>query len=156
MEDFEKRDHQPSLEEENKRQQKYWKKNYIWTIAVLVVVLIIGLFRSSGPVLTPGETQLTVQQEGYAIAVDYADVISLALLHDCSYGSCIDGTGEGRYYYGRWENAAWGEYDLCVDSKVDCCLVIGTASGTTVLNYNSEKETEQLYELLRQSCEHIA
>lgn len=155
MEDFEKRDHQPDLEEESKRQQKYWKKNYIWTIAVVVVVLIIGLFRGNGPVLTPGEDQLTVQQDGYVITVGYADVTSLSLLYGCDYGNCLDGTSAGRYYYGRWENETWGEYDLCVDSKVDCCLVIGIATGTTVLNYNSEKETEQLYELLCQYCDVI-
>lgn len=157
MEENEKRDRQPTLDEELKRQKRYWKRDLICSLVVIAVVLVVSLFRGNAPVISPGESQLTVQApDGQVFSVAYADVTAASLLTGSSYGSCLEGKGTGRYLYGRWENEAWGEYDLCVYAKVPACLVIESGSaGTLVVNSNSEAETQQLFELLKTRCENL-
>lgn len=153
MEENERRERQPRLAEESARQQKYWRKNYLWTIAILAVFLVVSFFRGGGPSLSLGEDRLTMQTpDDQVYEVRYEDVTTVSLLYGANYGTCLEGKGEGRYLYGRWENAAWGEYDLCVTSKIDCCLLIETEKGTLAINYSSEEETEQLCELLESYC----
>ena len=153
-EEYERKDRQPKLDEELKRQKRYWKRDLICSLAVVVIVFVVGFFRGNVPVLSPGETQLTVQApDGQVYCIDYTDVTAVSLLSGCSYGTCREGKDAGKYFYGRWENEAWGEYDLCVYAKVPCCLVIASGSADTlVVNGSSEEETEQLGELLESYC----
>lgn len=155
MEENEKRDRQPTLDEELKRQRRYWKRDLICSLVVVAVVLVISLFRGSAPVISPGEFQLTVQApDGQISYADYAEVTAVSLLDTADYGTCLEGESTGRYFYGSWENEAWGEYDLCVYAKVPVCLVIESGSaGTLVVNCSSAEETEQLFELLQTCCE---
>lgn len=154
MEENEKRDRQPTLDEELKRQKRYWKRDLICSLVVVAVVLVISLFRGNAPVISPGETQLTVQApDGQVSYADYAEVTAVSLLDGADYGTCLEGESTGRYLYGSWESAAWGRYTLCVYAKVPACLVIESGSaGTLVVNCSSEEETNQLYELLQTCC----
>lgn len=60
-EEFEKKSRQPDLQQESDRQNRYWKKNYLWTLLVLAVVVAIGLFQgASGFTVAPGDDALVI------------------------------------------------------------------------------------------------
>ena len=43
------------------------------------------------------------------------------------------------------ENDSWGQYNLCIDPRIETCIAIETSNGFFVLNYENEESTQQLY-----------
>ncbi|NLU24917.1 MAG: hypothetical protein GXW99_09495 [Clostridiales bacterium] len=139
--------------EQASKEKKYWRKNYLWSLAVLAVLAVYFLFFNPGVTIEPGTDGLKASaphQE--TVAVSYADVESLILTSQPDYGVCLSGADKGSHRYGQWQNEAWGDYRLFAYRKVDACIVIKTADLTLVVNGASEQETESFYQMLRESC----
>lgn len=152
-EEMGKKERQPDLQQEAERQNRYWKKNYLWTIAILAVVIVVGLFRESGFVVTPGDDALVITMpEGESIVVPYGDVESVAMEERPDYGECLQGSDSGKTLYGTWKNDLWGEYTLCVGEENEDCVVLAADGKTVVFSGNSDAETEQLYQYLLEQC----
>lgn len=96
-EEFEKKSRQPDLQQESDRQNRYWKKNYLWTLLVLAVVVAIGLFQgASGFTVAPGDDALVITMpEGEAVVVPYEDVESVTMEEAPDYGECLQGSSSG-------------------------------------------------------------
>lgn len=135
------------------KERKYWKKNYLWSLAVLAVVAAYFFFFNPGIRVQPGTDGLTVSApKSESVTVAYADVTSLTLVSQPDYGVGKPGGHTGGCLYGQWENDAWGSYQLYVNKKVPLCVVIRTDKTVVSVNESSEQETRALWDMLRQSC----
>lgn len=87
-------------------------------------------------------------RSGYSLAVVYDEITAIEYREEMDYGTSIDGVQDSKEKSGLWENSDLGQYLLCVNAKVTPCLVIQTREQTMVINYESKKSTQALYDAL--------
>lgn len=130
-------------------------KNVAFPLLLIVAVLIYSFSGSSiGISLDFGEDALHISAADLDWALSYDQISSLALTDLPDVGQLKEGIQQKRLQCGSWENETWGEYTLCIDPRVDRCIVLTMDSGDTyVINYENSNSTEQLHtmfsELLR-------
>lgn len=125
----------------------FWKTIVIWIIVIAILSMVMQPHRT---VSTEGfDGRLEVQSNsGYTIDIDYENVEKIELRENLDYGRMLDGTDQSKEKSGLWENEEFGEYRLCVNAKIDLCIALETPSGVFVVNYESAKSTESLYEAI--------
>lgn len=96
---------------------------------------------------------LVTGRSGYALTVEYKKLTGLEYRETMDYGSLLEGTDDQLERSGRWENAELGEYILCVNPKIEPCILARTEEGTMVFNFESGKATEALYTALTEQME---
>lgn len=120
------------------------------------ILVVVALFVAFG--FRADRAGVRIAIEGDDFVIRYADqfetrfskrnVQSVNLAEDLDYGSAVDAVSEEKYLVGAWENGEYGRYDLAVKKSVDACIVVRTAEGVTVYNYDNKKQTEAAYDAL--------
>ena len=134
-------------------------KNTIFMILVLVVFLI-GTWVLGGTDTTPdfGDDALTVSgPQKFSFTVDYDQIADLELVELTDPGALISGGENRSYYWGSWENDAWGAYTLCAAKKIDTAILLTTRDGEyLVFNYQDGDTTQSMLQMFRELLEHRA
>lgn len=139
-----------TLQEEMARDQKYWKKNLLWTLFLLAGVFLWGFLSGPGLSVVPGATELTLTtHNGQTAAVAYSSITEAELLEAPVFGTVLEGTEQKNGKSGIWEHPQWGSYTLCVYNSCPSALRILTEEGCYVVNLASRQETDQLYQLIQ-------
>ena len=137
-----------TVEEEMSREQKFWKRNQLWTVLVAMVVLF-GLLGGNSLSVAPGAEELTlIMHDDSAQTIRYDAIAELELLEDADYGVMHQGKDTRQGKSGTWEHPQWGSYTLCVYASCDSAVRILTEDNCYVVNLPSEGETAQLYQLV--------
>lgn len=128
------------------------KINLILTI-ILFAIIFLFLWKddSKSVLLDFQDTALTLNapaDDAFSVTIPYAGIQSVDLISELAFGRCTDGVDLEDRKNGSWENSAYGDYTLCVYANVPVYIVLHTAQGVTVFNYESESTTQQLYEAL--------
>ena len=130
-----------------KRRYSVWHTTLIW----LVVIVVMGFFlrpNRAVQVQVDDEGLVLTSASGYTINVRYDEIGGAEYREDFDYGSPIDGTDDNQEKSGLWENSELGRYRMCVNAKVAPCIVLTTDEGVLVINYESAKSTQSLYNAL--------
>lgn len=122
---------------------------------VLIFLAALLLFRQ----FTPPSANLSLEGEALSVSdgdtvdvsLPFAGIRSVSLIESLERGEMVDGTSTRRIARGIWKNEAYGEYTLCVNEKIGCCLVVQTGSRTLVYNYESAETTRGIYDMLLQA-----
>ena len=134
-----------TVEEEMSREQKFWKKNHLWTLLVLAGVVLWSLISGPGLSVAPGSDVLTLtDHNGKALSLDYSSITEVQLLEDVEYGTLLEGADQRSGKSGTWEHSQWGRYTLCVYASCPSAVRILTEDGCYVVNLASEGDTQQL------------
>ena len=137
-----------TLQEEMVRQQKYWKKNHIWTVLILLAVLIYTVIAGPAITVAADREHLKLDMPNHAVVLPYDSITAASLEKSVDYGVCSVGKDARQYKCGTWENEAWGSYTLCVYTAAEQCVVLETTTGRYVVNMASDADTERLYEMI--------
>lgn len=125
------------------------QKNTFFILIILAAVLLYVLSGGSvGISLDFGEDSLSIGASGYDWVLPYEQITSLELIPLSDKGALIEGTEKSRLCCGIWRNEVWGEYTLCIEPKVEQCIVVTLQDGDKfVLNYESGEATGQLHQM---------
>ena len=127
-------------------------RNIIFIILIFAAATLYYILRPASPSgLSFGDEAMTIAaagEEPYVIEVPYDGITGLEQVEDLDLGRCLVGAGTGKCLYGLWENDAFGRYRLCVWTGITAYVVLDTAEGTVVCNYESDAATGSLYDAL--------
>lgn len=125
-------------------------RNIIFIIIVVVIATVFSLVNHSTPVTYDfGEDSFTLtgdKEAPYSVTVRYEGVRSIDQVSGLDLGTPLDGGDTGKCQYGVWQNDAYGEYRLCAWSKVTEYIVLDTAGGIIVCNFEDNASTKGLYD----------
>ncbi len=125
-------------------------KNFLILCAVLAAFTLLTMLRGDFSV-TPRfeETGLTVigpKRFSYTVPYDQIASVELVTLDDA--GTMLSGGESRSFYWGSWENEAWGRYTLCASRKFDTAiLVTARDGGRLVFNYEGEDTTVSMLQM---------
>lgn len=125
------------------------QKNLTFIILILAIVLFYTFSGGSvGVSLDFGEEYLTLSAADYDWRIPYDQIKSLELTSLPDAGSLIDGIEKRTLRCGIWKNKIWDDYILCIDPRIDPCIIVTMTSGDIyVLNYENSDSTGQLYKM---------
>ncbi len=125
------------------------QKNIFFIFLILALVLFyIFTGGSVGVSLDFGEESLTLSASDYDWTIPYDQIASLELTELPDTGTVIDGIEKRTLCCGTRENDTWGKYILCVNPKIDQCIVVTLNTGNIyVLNYENTDSTDQLHQM---------
>lgn len=129
------------------KKMSVWKNMILW----LIVIAAFAFFMQPHDTvsLESFDETLKIQGEsGYTIDLVYDEIQNVELIENLDYGVMIKGVDENKEKSGIWKNDEFGEYQLCVNAKIDSCIVLHIENGIQVVNYESNKSTESLYEAI--------
>ena len=131
------------------KQQK--ARNTFLTLLIPILILLYIFFGGSvGISLDFGEEALAISAEKQDWSLPYDQIISLELADAADFGVPLSSTEKRTLHYGSYENDSWGQYNHCIDPRIETCIVIETTNGFFILNYENEESTQQLYIMFTQ------
>jgi len=131
------------------REQRFWKRNNLWTVLLLAAVLIFSLFSGPGLSVVPGASELKLtMHDGNTTVISYDSITDVELLEQPDYGTKLAGKEDNRGKSGSWEHSEWGVYTLCVYSSSDSAVRIVAGDLSYVVSLGSSDETAQLYGII--------
>lgn len=138
-------------QEEVKKAKEYQKR---WMLTCLVIILAVvmvpslSLFRdASQNAMAWSSDKLTVTNpDGTTTELPFDTVTSVTLLEGIAPGQRVSGGIEDRCRYGVWETEAFGQCQFLTNITVDRCILIETENIPWVINFESEENTQALYE----------
>lgn len=126
------------------------KKAVVLAVALSAVIVIGSFaFAFSGSVdATVGDTQLSVDSEGVAERISYADITSVEIVDGFDRGA---GSGFNGFVVkaGRYTNDPLGSYTLASYRNIDKMIIVKHAGGTLAFNQSSDAATQALYDSLK-------
>jgi len=129
-------------------------KRIIKTSAVFLVLLLIFVFSVMfvGDLeFTFGETALTIEADWYADAtLSYEGIGAVELRQGNVSGTRVGGFASGRLLLGFFQNEEFGTYTRYTYAQPDSCVVIAVRGQTWVLSAETQEETLQIYETLKE------
>ncbi|MGM9607181.1 MAG: PH domain-containing protein [Oscillospiraceae bacterium] len=132
-------------------------KNTIFLVLVLVV-FTVGSWAVGGTSISPdfGDDALTFSgPQKFSFTVDYDQIADLELVELTDPGTMLSGGENRSYYWGSWENEAWGTYTLCAAKKIDTAILLTTRDGEyLVFNYQDGDTTQSMLQMFRDLLEH--
>lgn len=135
------------------KRQNIWSVHRCEIIAALVVIVLFSIFagqrKSDGVEFDFEQAQLIITgPEGASapVAVDYTLIRSISLRSDLKLGISENGVDSSAFQFGTWRNGEFGQYTLCAYTKLPEHIVLDTAKGIVVFNYQDSDATAHLYE----------
>lgn len=127
-------------------------RNIIFIILIFVAATLYYVLHPSSPSgLSFGDDAMTVTVAGdepYVLEVPYDGIRDLERASGLDLGRCLEGGDTEKCRYGLWENETFGQYRLCAWAGITEYVVLDTADGTVVCNYESDEATGSLYDAL--------
>lgn len=126
-------------------------KTVIYIVLWIAVLAVLSLFMKPAKITSCAAQQgniLVTGRSGYELPIIYEEVTAIEYRGELDYGALIDGVDDGKEKSGQWENAELGQYLLCVNAKVNPCIILRTREQTMVINYESQQSTQALYDAL--------
>ena len=125
------------------------RRNSLFLLVILAMVLFYTFSGNSiGIQLDFGEEALTVSAMDRDWSLPYDSITSLELTTLPDPGTMTEGIEKRTLQCGTWENETFGGYTLCIDPRIDTCIVITMEnSHIFVLNYENSGSTEQLHNM---------
>lgn len=122
---------------------------------ILIILAILLLFWR----FTPPSAHLSLEGKALSVAdgdtvdvsIPFAKIRTISLIGTLERGEMVRGTSTRHIARGIWKNDAYGEYTLCINERINCCLVIQTDNQTLVYNYESSETTQGIYNMLVQA-----
>lgn len=138
-----------SVREEMFREQTFWKRNFLWSVLLIVAVLVFSLFRGSGLSVAPAASELMLTlHDGSAVAIPYGQITEAELLEQPEFGTMLEGKDDLRGKSGHWEHPEWGTYTLCVYRSSDKVVRLVAGGQIYAVSLASAADTEQLYGII--------
>ena len=130
---------------------KFWqtisKKDFIFGIIILILVVIISFKPSNKVRFSFGEDSVDINTTRYTMNIPYHMIDSATLVQKPDMGQKVDGFTDDIIATGIWTNEAWGEYTACIEVATDNCIVIGLTDGRSfVVSRRDNEETKRVYE----------
>ena len=124
-----------------------WKNIIIWLIVLTAMAVFLN--RGSAVGMKSSDRELVVSgNSGASVTIAYADIQTIEMREYLDYGTVVDGVDGKKEKSGTWKNEEFGEYRLCVDAKVNSCIVLYMESEIQVINIESNESTASLYEAI--------
>lgn len=124
------------------------KKDFIFGLIVLALVIIISIARPSKNVKTVYDVDaVDVKSTQYSMNIPYEMVSNLELAELPELGENLDGYNNQVIQTGLWRNEVWGEYHSCLDLACETCMVVHLNDGRIfVISLRNAEETAASYE----------
>lgn len=123
------------------------KKNLLFAIVILLAVTAYTMFGGkSGTGFSLNNDILTIGgPEEYSFSVPCREIAAVSLAEGFDPGLCLTGGSTRKYCWGTWQNAEFGEYELCMLTAIDDCVVVTDTEGKHyVFNLENERTTNDL------------
>ena len=125
------------------------KKDLIFGLIILSLVIIISLKPSNKVRFTFGEDSVDIKTTKFSMNVPYDMIRSAELVDKPDMGTVKDGYTDNIIAYGVWENQAWGEYTACIEVYTDNCITLSLTDGRLfVVSRRDNEETQRIFEEL--------
>ena len=133
---------------------KFWqtisKKDFIFGIIILALVVILSFKPSNKVRFTFGEDSVDIKTTRYTMNIPYHMIDSAELVQKPNMGQKVDGFTDDIIATGIWANEAWGEYTACIEVATDNCIIIGLTDGRSfVVSRRDNEETQKVFEELQ-------
>lgn len=124
------------------------KKDLIFGLIILTLVIVISIFRPSKNVKAVfDETSVDIKSTQFSMNIPYDMVESLELTDLPELGENLDGYNNQVIQTGLWKNDTWGEYQSCLDLACETCIVVRLNDGRIfVISFRNTEETAASYE----------
>ena len=122
---------------------------------ILIILAALFLFWHFTPpsanLSFEGETLSVADGDIVDVSIPFAEIQAISLIGMLERGEMVRGTSTRHIARGIWENDTYGEYTLCINERIDCCLVIQADGQTLVYNYESSETMQGIYSMLVQA-----
>lgn len=122
---------------------------------ILIILVVLFLFWHFTPpsanLSFEGESLSVTDGDTVDVSIPFAEIRTVSLLGTLERGEMVRGTSTSRIARGIWKNDAYGEYTLCINEKINCCVVIQADNQALVYNYESSETTQSIYDMLVQA-----
>lgn len=124
------------------------KKDLIFGLIILTLVIVISIFRPSKNVKAVfDETSVDIKSTQFSMNIPYDMVESLELTDLPELGENVDGYNNQVIQTGLWKNDTWGEYQSCLDLACETCVVVHLIDGRIfVISRQDQEATAEFYE----------
>ena len=130
---------------------KFWqmisKKDFIFGIIILSLVIILSFKPSNKVRFSFEEDAVDIKTTRYSMNIPYEVISAVELVQKPDMGEKADGFTDDIIATGVWKNEAWGEYTACIEVATDNCIVIGLTDGRSfVVSRRDNEETQRVFE----------
>lgn len=131
----------------NKIWQFVSKKDFIFGLIILSLVVILSFKPSNKVRFSFGEDSVDVRSTRFSMNIPYDMVDALTLEEKPDMGTRVDGYTDNIIQTGVWKNEVWGEYTACIEVYTDNCIVIHLNDGRYfVVSRRDNAETQKVFE----------
>ena len=124
-----------------------WKNLIVWLVVIAVLATVMKPRQTTS--IEAFDGYLTFQGgSGYVINIAYNEIQHVELRENVDYGTVVDGIDEKKEKSGTWKSDEFGEYQLCINTRIYCCIILYMETGIKVVNFESDKSTKSLYEAI--------
>lgn len=134
-------------------------KKYLLIVGTLIAVMVI-LAVHAGQSKTDS-TDLVYTEDGVKtitltgpeemqVDIPTADLLQVDYISRIDFGTQLSGIETDNCYCGTFRNDVWGEYVLFAEKKVTDYIIFRVKDGMILFNCNSRRETEALYQALKE------
>lgn len=132
---------------------KLFLKMLLVVVALVLVSTLNDLYRgrnnNNSDISFTDEEIRFLDVDGAAVVIPYSQVLSLELLPTPDYGEADGGAIRNNTRLGIWNSGQLGRYLTHSSTAVSSCILIKTAEGSFVVNYENDRTTAQLFEELQ-------
>ena len=133
-------------------------KMILYTVLWFAIFAVLSIFFKPVQVTACAaqEGQLLVAgKSGWELPVVYEEITGIEYREELNYGTMLDGIDDGNEKSGQWQNDEFGQYLLCVNTKVKPCIVLRMEKQLLVINFESRRSTQALYEALLEQMDAV-
>ena len=124
---------------------KFWqtisKKDFIFGIIILILVVIISFKPSNKVRFSFGEDSVDINTTRYTMNIPYEMVESIEIVPYSEEDEQVRGRSDMALRTGIWQNESWGEYYACLDLQTDTCILVHLNDGRIfVFSHKSDEK----------------
>lgn len=117
-----------------------------WFVMIIIFFLLLFFGNDKRFTVRLNDEQLILSYANEEpVIVKFEDIISVVKLADVHLGEHISGKETKRYKFGVWNNSEYGAYHLCIDVDVNRFILLETANGFVLFNFESDDATDNFY-----------
>lgn len=132
-------------------------KTVVNILVFLAALFLVSTFqgRSTIAIDTDDNTLILEAPDEFSLSIAYDQIETLELCDLNDPGAATSGGENRKCRWGEWENSTLGTYTQCTLKKVEPVIRLTTSGGDTVVfNYESEKTTTSLHQMLSDLLAH--